>query len=322
MSATLTEGSSPQDVAAALAAAVVEDNGVPAAPAAPAPEAPPAPANQDLATPAPDEVDAGTPSDDDSLLRAADISLDGLTPEARTWLEAREREMQAVMTKRTQEAAEIRKQYEGLGDPDEVRTALGFYEGIRTDPNYAAQVYDFLTQNLTAAGYTPAAAAAKALQAMGNEEPEIPSAPTVPSFDDDPDEAVRARLQQLDERQRQIDARIAAAEAREQEAMLVNRILQQDNAIRQANPSLTDSEMDYIYQLAEATQGDLFQAHETYNGMRESILSGYIAAKEGVNTPVVPSATAPAELRVTPKTLDEGYAMGLERLRNELAQNA
>lgn len=325
MSATLTEGNSPQEVAAALAAAVTADaaGNAPATPVAPdtAPEAPAASEPVAPATPAaPEETAPAGTTDEDSLLKAADINLDGLTDDARAWLTAREREMQAVMTKRTQEAAETLKQYEGLESPDEARAALAFYKGIQTDPNYAAEVYDFLTQNLTAAGYSPAQAAAKALETMGA-EPETPSAPAPAAFGDDPDEAINQRLAQLDESQRRIDARIAAAEAREQEALLVNRILQQDSAIRQANPSLTDENMDYIYQLAEATGGDLFKAHETYSALRDDAIRAYVASKETVDAPAPPAAP-PASIMTTPKTLDEGYRMGLERLRQELAANA
>lgn len=323
MSATLTEGTSPQEVAAALAAAVTADAGgdTPAAPVTPDPAPVVTPeANQPAADTSITPEAEGTPEApaDDSLIRAADINLDGLTDDAKAWLTAREREMQAVMTKRTQEAAETIKQYEGLESPDEARAALAFYKGIQTDPNYAAEVYDFLTQNLTAAGYSPAQAAAKALQAMAGEE--TPEAPAPAAFGDDPDEAITQRLAQLDEQQSKISARIAAAEAREQEALLVNRILQQDSAIRQANPALTDENMDYIYQLAEATQGDLFKAHETFNALREDAIRSYVASKELVDAPA-PPATPPASIRETPKTLDEGYRMGLERLRQELAAN-
>lgn len=330
MSATLTEDASPQDVAAALAAAVTADADptpvAPVAPVVPDPVTPDPAANQPVAdTPATPEV-PGTPTpdapaaDDDSLLRAADINLDGLTDDAKAWLTAREREMQSVMTKRTQEAAATLKQYEGLDSPDEARAALAFYKGIQTDPNYAAEVYDFLTQNLTAAGYSPAQAAAKALETMGA-EPETPSAPAPAAFGDDPDEAINQRLAQLDESQRRIDARIAAAENREQEALLVNKILQQDSAIRQANPTLTDEQMDYVYQLAEATGGDLFKAHETFSTLREDAIRSYVAQKETVDSPA-PPATPPASIVQTPKTLDEGYRMGLERLRQELAANS
>jgi hypothetical protein len=226
--------------------------------------------------------------------------------------------MQAVMTKRTQEAADIRRTYEGLGEPDDLRAALGFYKGIQEDPNYAAQVYDFLTGSLMAAGYSPAQAAAKAMNSI-NDLQETPQAPAPAAFGDDPDEAINQRLAALDQRQAQIDARLAESDRAAREAAEVNRILQQDNALRQANPALTDGEMDYIYQLAESTGGDLFAAHKTYADIHETAVQSYITRKDSVESPAAPPAAAPAELRHAPRTLDEGYAMGLERLRNVLA---
>src|SRR4051812_17548794 len=131
---------SAEAAAEALAAAVQQDGGAPApgvagpgsAPATPEAHVPPVANQPDAAAP---QVDAGTPDESDSLLRSADIDLSGLTPDQRAWLDAREREMQGVMTKRTQEAAEIKALYEDL-DPAKAREALAFYEGVRTDPNY------------------------------------------------------------------------------------------------------------------------------------------------------------------------------------------
>lgn len=328
MSDQLTEGlETPEGAAAALAAAVASDQGVPVVDSAPGNAGRGAAegtsqtgntdANQstDSSTP---EADAGTTSEDDSLLRAADIDLSSLTPDAQAWLQAREREMQAVMTKRTQEAAETIKQFEGLDDPTAAREALAFYKGIQEDPNYAAEVYDFLTQNLTAAGYSPAQAAAKAAAAM-TEEPVVET--PAPSFADDPDAAIQARLDQLDQRQRQIDTRISEQQAREEQAVVINRILQQENAIRQSDPSVTDQDVDYIYALAESTAGDLFKAKETYDGLREQAIAAYVAKKESGDTPP-PPATPPAEVLTVPHTLEEGYKMGLERLRRTLAEGS
>lgn len=326
MSVTAPEPSA-QELAATLAAAVTADQSgkdAPAPPVTPPPVADPTPANPEAPAPTPEAPapeGTTTPAGDDSLIAAADISLDGLTPEATEWLRAREREMQAVMTKRTQEAAEIRKQYEGLGDVDEVRAALGFYKGIQTDPNYAAEVYDFLTQNLTAAGYSPAQAAAKALEAMSGGDPE-PSAPAPAAFGDDPDEALQQRIAQIDQKLSEFDRRQAEADRAAREAAEVNRILQQDNALRQAHPELTDEHMDYVYSLAESTQGDLLAAYSTFEKLQESAIQSYLARKELTDVPAPPPATPPAELRQVPRTLDEGMAMGLERLRNVLADGA
>lgn len=321
MSSMLSEGGapSPEAAAAALAAAVQADGGSPAPGVAgqgAAPAADTAPVNQPAAEAT--QVDGGTPAEEtaDSLIRSADIDLSGVTPDQRAWLEAREKEMQAVMTKRTQEAAEIAKQFEGIEDPNAAREALAFYEGVRTDPNYAAEVYDFLTTNLMAAGYSPAQAAAAAMQATGATEE--PAATLAPKFEDDPDEAVKYRLEQLDKRQQEIDQRFEALAAREREQTLVNEILRQDNAIRDAR-GYDDETMDYIYMLAESTQGDLFKAEQVYSGLQERAVQSYIAKKETADDPA-PVAAAPAVVPTTFPNLDAAHTAALERLRTELAQ--
>lgn len=319
----------PEAAAAALAAAVSADQGR-EAPGVPGPGAAPGtaevtpPANQpDPPAATPSEDDAGaTPVADEapeSLIRSADIDLSGLTPDAKAWLEAREREMQGVMTQRTQEAAEIRKQFEDLGDPTEAREALAFYQGIRTDPNYAAQVYDFLTTNLMAAGYSPAQAAAAALTQMDDPVEEIPETPALPEGGDDVDEALARRLTEIDRRTQQLDARFTEAEQREQHARMVNEILRQDNAIRQAHPDYTDEHVDMIYALAESTEGNLFAAEQMFSKFREAEIQRYISSKETADDPA-PPATPPAAILETPRTLDQAHTAALERLRTELAQ--
>lgn len=331
MSTTLTEGvTTPESAAAALAAAVAADQGR-EAPGVPGPGAAPGtadaqpPANQPT-PPAdtPSEDDAGAaeePQAPESLIRSADIDLSGLTPDAKAWLEAREREMQGIMTQRTQEAAEIRKQFEDLGDPAEAREALAFYQGIRTDPNYAAQVYDFLTTNLMAAGYTPAQAAAAALNSMEEPTVETPADPVLPEGGDDVDEALARRLAEIDQRTRQLDARFNEAEQREQQARMVNEILRQDNAIRQAHPDYTDEHLDMIYALAESTEGNLFEAEKMFSQFREAEIQRYISSKETSDDPA-PPATPPASILETPRTLDQAHAAALERLRTELGASA
>lgn len=305
--------------AEALAAAVRQDGGTDAPGLAGAGAAPPTaeahvpPVNQPDAAP---QVDEGTPADDtvDSLIRSADIDLSGVTPDQKAWLEAREKEMQAVMTKRTQEAADLAKQFEDL-DPTAAREAIAFYDGVRTDPNYAAEVYDFLTTNLMAAGYSPAQAAAAAMAATASEEP---AETLAPAFEDDPDEAVKFRLEQLDKRQKEIDGRFDALDAREKEAVLVNEILRQDNAIRDAK-GYTDEQMDYIYSLAESTGGNLFKAEEVFAGLRDGAVRDYLASKETVDDPA-PPAHAPAVVPTHFANLDAAHAAALEKLRTELAQ--
>lgn len=318
MSDTLSEGgiTSPEAAAAALSAAVLADGGAaatgdPGPGAAPATQ--PAPENQPPAAP---QVDAGTTEESDSLLRSADIDLSGVTPEQRLWLEAREKEMQAVMTKRTQEASDIAKQFEGIDDPATAREALAFYEGVRTDPNYAAEVYDFLTANLMAAGYSPAKAAAAALNAV--ETVEEPATTLAPAFEDDPDAAVAYRLEQLDKRQQEIDQRFDAMNAREREQVLINEILKQDNAIRDAK-GYTDEQMEYVYAFAESTQGDLFKAEELYSKLQEDAVRSYVAKKETTDDPA-PPASAPATVPTHFPNLDAAHVAALERLRTELAQ--
>lgn len=294
----------PEGAAQALFEAVQADGGreAPATPGPGAQQGAPAltafdvhaPGNQPPTQPAPTVDPPGTPATQTAeeaeaeRLLSKDIDLGHLDPAARDWLTAREKEMQAVMTRRTQEAAELQKQYEGL-DPATAREALGFYEGIRTDPNYAAEVYDLLTQNLIAAGYEPARAAYEAANRVGEQQQTTQTPPVVD--DDDPDSAIQARLDMIDRRQQEIDQQFQAAQLQRVEDELASRILAQENAIRQARPDLKDEHIDYIYDLAP--DGNLMAGYEKFNTMATQLAQEYWERKAAVPDAATPPAATP-----------------------------
>jgi len=153
--------------AEALAAAVNAPDGAPE-PTPAAQDSQPE-TNQPVVEPSTTEFVRGeipeSPQEQESLLASKDIDLTGLSDDQREWLQAREREMQAVMTQRTQEATEARRQAE---------EATQFINELNTNPFFAQQVVQNLSAQLEAAGFTPAQAAADAQrQVSGQQQPQV-----------------------------------------------------------------------------------------------------------------------------------------------------
>jgi hypothetical protein len=222
-----------------------------------------------------------------------DIDLSELSPEARLYIEARERELTADYTRKTQTLADQRR---------EAEQALQFIEALNTDSQFAQQVYDTLGEYFGAG--------------PGEEE-------TFSPYDQDPysldesDDPYHRELQELKEWKNSFESQL-------QEARLEAQINNQLAQIRQANPSFTDNDISNILGFGFVTNGDLLAATDQYKAMQEQVLDQWILSKGSV--------TAPSPLQggsgspVQPNVVDEIDSItdgrlrdiALERIRNEL----
>lgn len=246
------------------------------------------------------EVDAGTTgSESDSF---SNIDPSTLSPE----LQSIYRQMQGDYTRKAQETAELRKQFDGI-DPNQARQSIEFINALETDPNFVLNVHAQLTEALVQAGYTPAqaqAAAAEAVQShvddsLGDEEYGDPA------------------TSQLARELEELKAWRANQEAVQYEQNLAARLQRQEMGIRAADPTLREPEIDRIYELAFAHGGDLEKAHQAYSAWKADVLGSYIDAKSEIPNVQMPDSTGHSQ--EPPKqsfTLDEGYDMAKEYLRN------
>ena len=295
-----------QEAAAALEAAGLEDEAT-NNPDPPQADEPPAPE--------PDESPADEADQEDATHKAM---LETLPPEARSYLEAREKEQQADYTRKTMALAEQRKAAEA---------DLAFLDRIRSDPYAALEFHDELTKALIAAGLPPDAAAAMADEAGTGPTPSAP-APTPGVTDLDLDDPVQAELAALrgewsQFKQAQADAESKAQAAAEQAEVdaLASKLQQQEMLIRQENPKYKDDDIERIYALAFAPKygGDLDKAHEAYQGMKNEWAAEYMNAKSAAAEHTEPRAGAIAQTPRKFATLDEAAAAAEEYLRNALA---
>lgn len=262
----------------------------------------PTPSNQSTS-----EV-AGTTESSDSL-EFTNFDLNSVPAEHRPYVEQAYKTMQAGLTQKFQELAETRKQFEGV-DPSAAREALQFVEAIQTDPNYALAVNQALTEQLQAAGYSPAQAqelAGQQMEQFNNSEDD--------GWGDETYGAVPPEVQRkLDE----LEAWKGQQEQQQRQQYWENKLTNDAAAIRAAHPHYSEDDMNDIFALSWSTGGDLQAAQKAFEAQEQRIVSRYLQEKAGVPAGQ-PISGGPAETPTIPRTMAEGHAMALEHWRQAKA---
>jgi hypothetical protein len=216
--------------------------------------------------------------------------------------------LQSDYTKKMQEIAQERKQYESLqefGGVDAAVEAVQFAQALATDPQFALTVHEQLTTALTEAGLTPAQASAVATE-------QISQATSEDEFSEGVDPELERRLNEQNATIEELRAWKDQQEEREYQMALANEIAAQESMITRSNPNYTEEDMSHIYRLAYATGGNLVEADKAYKELQQDVLSRYMHQKATVPAGVapVPSAGAAEE----PTTFKDLNDPNLEKL--------
>lgn len=218
-----------------------------------------------------------------------EVDISHLPEEAQIFIRARERELQADATRKWQEAAEMRRQAEH---------SMGFVEALNTDPTFAKEVYSFLNENLSAAGYL----------GTGDAEEDDDFI-----WDDEGTAPIQAEL-----------AEIRQWKAQLEEDMLMERISadmdHQIARVRQANPSWDDEDIQSVIDLGFATRGDIVKAADVYRSIQDRGLARYLERKGSVTAPPVVQGGAGTQVPAGLENASDSdlRQAALERIRNEL----
>lgn len=196
--------------------------------------------------------------------------------------------MQADYTRKTQEIAEQAKAYaqlEQFGGPEVARQAIDFVYRLENDPNYQYQVHQSLSQNLQSQGYSVDQADAMATdeiqEYMEGEE----------DFEDDYEEPVQRVAPQDNRQLAELQNRLQRLEEEREIQTVADQLAQQTDYIKSQNPELTDYDLDRVYDIAHATDGDIIKAYQIYDEMQSRILTNYLQRKGTVATPqVIPNS--------------------------------
>lgn len=302
----------------ALGNAIEADAGT--APAAAQEPAVPAPQSTEPAasasTPQGDAVPAeGTTSAEDAF---TNVDPSALPPE----LQPIYKSLQADYTRKTQSLAEQRKQYESFGDPERVAQAVAFVDQLQ-NPLYLKQFHGELSEYLQSMGMSPAQANAEASQQIADaQQANAVVADPLADYESVPELAPFAQhVKTLEQRLASFEAAQSERMRAEQEERLhlamVGEIQRQESAIRTANPSYTQDDIDAIYEIGAFYDGNLLRAQERYEEVIGKRLTSYLANKAAAaQAPPVSGASVIATPQPdTPLSLNQAHELALERLR-------
>lgn len=216
---------------------------------------------------------------------------------------------------KTEQVAEERKRFEALdqfGGIDAAAEAVQFVTSLATDPEYALNVHEQLTQALVQAGMTPGQASREAARQIDDAIDQAP-APTDDDFGLGIDPAAEQKLSALERKLEDIDRwRQQEEESRLQYAMMGEMDRMHADVVNQYK--FNDDQMSRVYAIAYSTGGDLRSAAEVYNAMRDQIISEYVTAKASVPAPPTLPATGGGE---QPRKFSSLLDPELEKLVNQ-----
>ena len=209
------------------------------------------------------------------------------------------RSMQADYTRKTQEIADLRRYNESLSelgvDPNQAINIVDFFRQLENDPQIANE---FVSR----------------VQSYW-EQPQVDSngsfeAPIDQSYEGLPQELAQELQAMREFRQEMM--------VQQQQSEIMAELEVEEQQIRLSNPHYSDEDIEAIYSLAYATEGDLQAAAQQYHAIQQRLLGGYLQSKQ-----VPPGATPlPSGPVSTPGrefgNLDEAHAAAKEALRNIL----
>ena len=210
------------------------------------------------------------------------------------------RSMQADYTRKTQDIAELRRNFESFSengvDPNEALEAVSLWQRMNTDPEFASNVAQNIQARLEELGYS------------NNSITDPTPIDDNSSYEGRPPELAQELAQMREFRE--------SFAMQQQEQQIMAELDAAEQTIRTTNPNYNDSDMEAIYSLAYSTDGDLMAAQQAYHQIQQNLLSGYLQQKT-VPHGATPTPNAPSSIPAKEFTsLDEAHKAAMEAVRN------
>lgn len=265
------------------------------------------------------EVEAGTTEDDSDSFNGFDEGLlDVLPPELQAAVKAQQKSLQGEATRKFQEAAAIRKQYEGI-DLDLAKNAVTYMERL-SDPEFLVQAHEAMTAELERQGLTKAQATEAATTAI---EEQLVDDDDYDSGSVDP--RIASEVQELKNRLAQSEARESQreqeAEHQARLAYLANETLKQETTVRRDNPEWDDDDIMHLFPIAAANGGSMLKAAEIYRAQEAHFAKRLLAQKSSSSNSIATPPLGGMVQAEAPKKLsfEEAHAAALIALRTREA---
>lgn len=309
----MTETQAAEELFEAIQADKGENTAPP--PAAPAEESnPPEPATE--VTPEGESQEQPSPPDaEDSFTK---LDPNSLPEELRPYYQS----MQQDYTRKTQSLAEQRKQLEGIDDLEAARVGYELLQSLGTSEG-VVQFHGLLSQQLQQMGLSPAEADVVATQQVQQAQ----QAPPAPSFEDDPEAALKYEIEQARSEVAQLREQMQADQvAAQQEAeyyQLAGEIARQDALLREANPHYDDDDMNAVYEMAAFYGGNLVQAQQRYESAVSNRIARLLNSKQQAASETgVQAVGTPSHADAQPRfeSLEGAHLAAMEHLRQIEAQ--
>lgn len=250
----------------------------------------------------PDEVVSEQPVDDTLVggEQVVEDSFTGLDPtNLPEDLQPLYKNMQADYTRKTQEIAEQRKVFEQFNeygiDPNYALEAVGFLQRLDNDPAFAAEV----ARHLSPMQESPMTAQQPSVETVPNNEEGYSNLP--PELQNELQE-MRAFRQQMAEQA--------------EHAEMMYELESEEAQIRAQYPHYSDDDIEHIYSLAYATDGDLLAAQQMYHDLEQGVLNKYLQSKQvplGATSPQGGPASTPG---ASFASIDDAHKAAMEIARN------
>lgn len=211
--------------------------------------------------------------------------------------------MQADYTRKTQEIAEIRRQYEAFSesgvDPNEAVQAAHLLSRLDSDPEFAREFTSVVNARLEEMG-------------LGGTTPQQMMTPSTEN-DDVSNSALPPELAQEIQEMRQFRQQMME---QQEQAAVREQLEAAESTIRATNPDYSDDDMDAIYNLAYSTNGDLFAAQQQYHAIQQRLLGSYLQAKQ-VPHGATPAPGGPSSVPGKDfSNLDDAHKAAMEAVRH------
>ena len=225
--------------------------------------------------------------------------------------DARVGEFQGTFTQKTQELAEQRKAFDGIGSIEEAQEAKEFYDSLRYDRDFAEDIHSQLSDVLD---ISP--------EAVQELETELSSETPYTEQADPEMEALRKEISDM--REGLADEREQAQYEAEHTA-LSSRLSTEEAQVRVDHPDWSDDMIETVYNIGSSAgvNIDLNQAAEQLAAVEQSALARYLEGKTGDKPPSLAGGAGDGHIPTpAPQTLDEGHDKARELWRAMKADQA